>query len=130
MRKLMIGLAASVAVLGAAATAGAAPATTSSTATSSAATPPGKTSAATRSGVTSAAPTTHANATGPSGSFSTEAAAKAHCPSDTVLWGNPGSKVLHYPGSSDYGKTKRGGYMCESEATKTGYHVAKGEKHS
>ncbi|MGH7155893.1 MAG: hypothetical protein ACREF3_18350, partial [Acetobacteraceae bacterium] len=35
--------------------------------------------------------------------FATEAAAKAHCPSDTVMWGNHESKVLHYAGSKSYG---------------------------
>ncbi len=64
------------------------------------------------------------------GSFATEADAKSHCPSDTVVWGNSSSKVLHFSGNSAYGKTKHGGYMCEGEAVKAGYHVAKGEKHS
>jgi len=63
-----------------------------------------------------------------SAGFATEAAAKAHCPSDTVMWANHGSKVLHYAGSKYYGKTKQGSYMCEGEATKLGYHAAKGEK--
>lgn len=63
------------------------------------------------------------------GGFQSEAAAKAHCPSDTVMWGNSSTKVLHYAGSTSFGKTKHGSYMCESEATKAGYHVAKGEKH-
>ncbi|HSU05998.1 MAG TPA: hypothetical protein VLI93_10520 [Acetobacteraceae bacterium] len=71
------------------------------------------------------------NSTGGSESgFKTEAAAKAHCPGDTVMWGNPSGKVLHYQGTPDFGKTKRGSYMCEKDATKIGYHVAKNEKHS
>jgi hypothetical protein len=32
---------------------------------------------------------------GSSASFDTEAAAKAHCPSDTVVWVNPPSKIYH-----------------------------------
>lgn len=86
-----------------------------------------KPSNAAQTSTTPAAAGTPARATG---SFATEGAAKAHCPSDTVMWGNSETKVLHYAGTKLYGKTRHGGYMCESEATKTGFHVAKGEKHS
>ncbi len=62
------------------------------------------------------------------GQFKTEAEAKSHCPADTVVWVNFKSKVYHYAGNAPYGKTKRGAYMCEKEAT--GFHAAKGEKKS
>ena len=75
---------------------------------------------------TNAAPTAGA----PAGKeFPTEAQAKAHCPSDTVVWVNLGSKVYHFNGYKDYGKTKRGAYACEKDATAEGFRAAKTEKH-
>ena len=75
---------------------------------------------------TSAAPA----ATGSAGNqFSAEAQAKAHCPSDTVVWMNLSSKVYHFSGYKDYGKTKRGAYACEKDATTQGFRAAKTEKH-
>lgn len=62
------------------------------------------------------------------GQFKTEADAKGHCPGDTVVWVNLKSKKYHYAGSTSYGKTKRGAYMCEKEAT--GFKAVKGEKKS
>jgi hypothetical protein len=122
MRTVFSGLLASAILLGgSAAIAQTSPATTPQGSTPPAAaatTPPAKASHTAKR-----TSTTHAG-------FATEAAAKSHCPSDTVVWGNPGSKVLHVSGSKSFGKTKRGGYMCEGEAIKAGYHVAKGEKQS
>jgi len=63
------------------------------------------------------------------GEYTTESDAKSHCSSDTVVWVNPKSKVYHFAGTSPYGKTKRGGYMCEKAAGGAGFHAAKGEKH-
>lgn len=61
--------------------------------------------------------------------FSAEAAAKAHCPGDTVVWANTGgSKAYHLPGTKYYGKTKHGAYMCQKEADQGGFHV--GGRHS
>jgi hypothetical protein len=59
--------------------------------------------------------------------FPTEVAAKAHCPNDTVVWVNLNSKVYHFTGTRDYGRTKRGAYMCERETA--GFRAAKNEKH-
>jgi len=61
------------------------------------------------------------------GQFATEALAKAHCPADVVVWVNLKSKVYHFSASKDYGKTKKGAYMCEKEAE--GFRAAKNEKH-
>lgn len=59
------------------------------------------------------------------GQFSTEQAAKAHCPGDTIVWANTsGSKAYHTSGDRYYGKTKRGAYMCQKEADQGGYHAA------
>jgi hypothetical protein len=70
---------------------------------------------------------TTAIAPGP-GQFATDGEAKAKCPTDTVVWVNTKSKVFHYSNSSDYGKTKKGAYMCEADATGAGAHAAKNEK--
>jgi hypothetical protein len=69
-------------------------------------------------------------ATAPTGAneFAAEAEAKAHCSSDTVVWANLKSKIFHYSGHKDYGKTKEGAYMCEKDATAQGIRAAKNEK--
>ena len=70
----------------------------------------------------------HAVAVPKAGQFTTEAEAKASCPSDTVVWVNTGTKVYHYAGNAAYGKTKRGAYVCEKDTAASGYHAAKREK--
>ena len=73
------------------------------------------------------APTqTAARPTG-AGQFSSEAEAKARCPSDTVVWVNTKGKshTYHYPGTRWYGTTKQGAYMCEADAGAAGYHASK-----
>ncbi len=62
--------------------------------------------------------------------FSTEAQAKGHCPSDTVVWANLNSKVYHFSGNKTYGNTKKGAYMCEKDTAAAGFRAAKNEKHS
>jgi hypothetical protein len=62
------------------------------------------------------------------GQFATDTEAKAKCPSDTVVWVNTKSKKFHYANSADYGKTKKGAYMCEMDATAAGAVAAKNEK--
>jgi hypothetical protein len=61
--------------------------------------------------------------------FATEGQAKARCPSDTVVWANPSSKVYHFSGYKNYGNTKSGAYMCEKDATAQGFRPSKAEKH-
>ena len=61
--------------------------------------------------------------------FSAEAQAKAHCPSDTVVWVNLKSKVYHFSGTKDYGTTKHGAYMCERDTAASGMRAAKNETH-
>jgi len=67
----------------------------------------------------------------PTGSdqFAEESQAKAHCPSDTVVWVNLSSKIYHFHGTKDYGNTKRGAYVCEKDASSQGFRAAKNEKH-
>lgn len=48
-------------------------------------------------------------------------------PGDPVVWVNLSSKVYHLPGSSFYGKTKHGKYLCKSDADKAGDRAAKAE---
>jgi hypothetical protein len=52
--------------------------------------------------------------------FSTEDAAQAHCPRDTVVWLNIPSGIYHYKGERWYGRTKHGAYACEREAVAAG----------
>jgi hypothetical protein len=63
------------------------------------------------------------------GQFANEADAKAHCPGDAVVWANLGTKVYHQSGTSSYGTTKRGAYMCEKDTATAGIRAAKNEKH-
>jgi hypothetical protein len=57
--------------------------------------------------------------------FSTEAQAKARCPTDTVVWANLPSKIYHYSGTRFYGETKNGAYMCERDTAAAGMRPAK-----
>jgi hypothetical protein len=59
------------------------------------------------------------------GEYSTELAARARCPSDTVVWANTPSRIYHYSGTRYYGNTRRGAYMCEADARTAGYRAAK-----
>ena len=61
----------------------------------------------------------------PKGQYTTEAAAKASCLLDTVVWVNLKSKVYHASGTKDYGKTKKGAYMCEKESVAAGFRAPK-----
>ena len=74
------------------------------------------------------APTTATTPTG-ANQFSSEAQAKARCPSDTVVWANLSSKIYHFSGHKDYGNTKTGAYMCEKDTAAAGIRAAKNEKH-
>src|SRR5437588_10732858 len=64
----------------------------------------------------------------PSNQFASEAEAKQRCGSDMVVWVNLSSHIYHYAGYKDYGKTKRGAYMCKAEAERAGNKAAKNEK--
>jgi hypothetical protein len=57
--------------------------------------------------------------------FTSEQAAKAHCPGDAIVWANLGSsKAYHASGDRYYGKTRHGAYMCQKEADQAGFHAA------
>jgi hypothetical protein len=60
--------------------------------------------------------------------FATEAAAKAKCPADEVVWLNAATRKFHLAGQEGYGKTKKGAYMCQADATAAGASAAKNEK--
>jgi hypothetical protein len=60
--------------------------------------------------------------------YKTEAEAKGKCGADVVVWVNTSTKVYHYAGNADYGKTKKGAFECEKEAAASGAHAAKNEK--
>ena len=74
-------------------------------------------------------PTHNAAAATGAGAYTTDAQAKAHCPSDTVVWVNTSSGVYHFAGTHNYGTTKRGTYMCEGDAKSAGDRAAENEKH-
>jgi len=74
------------------------------------------------------APTTPATPAG-ANEFSTEAQAKAHCPTDTVVWVTLNSKIYHFSGMRYYGNTKNGAYMCERDTAAAGMRAAKNETH-
>ena len=93
--------------------------------------PFGNTAQATTPGQSTPAPKKkRATAAPKAGQFTTEAEAKASCPGDTVVWVNTGTKVYHHAGTSTYGKTKRGVYMCEKDTAAAGFRAAKNEKKS
>jgi hypothetical protein len=68
-----------------------------------------------------------ATATG-ANQFTTEAQAKARCPTDTVVYVNLSSKIYHFTGHKDYGTLKHGAYMCEKDTAGAGARAAKNEK--
>jgi hypothetical protein len=52
--------------------------------------------------------------------FSSESAARAHCPKDQVVWLNTNSGIYHEKGMRWYGNTKSGAYVCRREADAAG----------
>jgi hypothetical protein len=75
------------------------------------------------------APKGGATASLEAGQFADDAAAKARCPTDTVVWVNLPSRIYHFAGTKSYGTTKRGAYMCEKEAIAAENRASKTEKH-
>jgi hypothetical protein len=63
------------------------------------------------------------------GQFASEQEARYRCPSDTVVWVNERSHIYHFPGTSNYGHTKRGAFMCEADARAAGDRAAMNERH-
>ena len=55
--------------------------------------------------------------------------AQYRCPGATLVWVNEKSHIYHFPGTHDYGNTKRGAYMCEADAQAAGNRAAKNEHH-
>jgi hypothetical protein len=74
------------------------------------------------------APTAQTTPTG-ANQYATEAQAKIRCISGTVVWANLNSKIYHFSSHKNYGNTKSGAYMCETDATAQGMRAAKNEKH-
>ncbi|MBV9718175.1 MAG: hypothetical protein JOZ77_02585 [Candidatus Eremiobacteraeota bacterium] len=53
------------------------------------------------------------------------AASPPSCNGESPVWAIEGAKVYLLPGDRLYGKTKRGQYMCLSQAQAEGYHGAR-----
>jgi hypothetical protein len=71
--------------------------------------------------VLAASPTTSVVAYSTIPMFATEDAAKAHCPSDVVVWLNTRTGIWHEKGMRWYGRTKHGAYVCRREAAAADY---------
>jgi hypothetical protein len=69
-------------------------------------------------GLTLSAPTTSLAAQ--PALFTTEQAARQHCPADVVVWLNTQSGVYHLRGQRYYANTKRGAFVCKREADASG----------
>ncbi|HEX3463266.1 MAG TPA: hypothetical protein VHS78_04320 [Candidatus Elarobacter sp.] len=52
--------------------------------------------------------------------FSTEPAARAHCPRDEVVWLNTNSGIYHEKGMRWYANTRSGAFACRKEADAAG----------
>jgi hypothetical protein len=61
--------------------------------------------------------------------YSSERQARAHCSNDTVVWANTNSNIYHFRGTSNYGNTVAGAYMCEQDSLAQGMRAAKNETH-
>lgn len=59
--------------------------------------------------------------------FHSEGAAQEGCPKDSVVWLNTNTGIYHRLSVRRYGRTHRGGYVCESAAIAAGAHVAEGK---
>lgn len=55
--------------------------------------------------------------------FTTEIAAKKHCPVDIVVWVNTATGIYHFKGMRWYGNTTNGAYVCQKEGNEVGYHL-------
>jgi hypothetical protein len=65
----------------------------------------------------------------PTGAAASAQQAQYRCPGATVVWVNEKSHIYHFPGTHDYGNTKRGAYMCEADAQAAGNSATKNEHH-
>lgn len=93
------------------------------TRTTTAPPPPASAPPATTGARTATATPTGAN------QYASEGQARFRCGTGTVVWANLDSKIYHFTGYKEYGKTKAGAYMCEQDATSQGMRAAKNEKH-
>jgi hypothetical protein len=60
------------------------------------------------------------------GQFASEQEARYRCP---VVWVNERSHIYHFPGTSYFGHTKIGAFMCEADAKAAGDRAAMNEHH-
>ena len=60
------------------------------------------------------------------GQSASEQETRDRCPE---VWVNERSHIYHFPGTSYYGHTKRGEFMCEADAKAAGDRAAMSERH-
>jgi cytoskeletal protein RodZ len=88
----------------------------------------GEKNSSTKKADTSSAPTASAQNSQESKTRTTAPSARPQKPPRTgagMVWVNTESGVYHEPGTRWYGKTKKGKYMLETDAIKSGYKPAK-----
>jgi hypothetical protein len=61
--------------------------------------------------------------------FRWERQARAHCPSEIVVWVNTFLHIYHFAGTRYYANTKFGSFECESDARADGNRAALDEHH-
>ncbi|MCK8783937.1 hypothetical protein M0638_06025 [Roseomonas sp. NAR14] len=59
----------------------------------------------------------------PARRFTSLRAARRACGEDPVVWANLNSRALHEAGSPYFGRTRRGAYLCRSEAERDGFRL-------
>jgi hypothetical protein len=102
--------------------------TKSTTTTTVATSPPAPTAVSSTAPMSASGGSAKTTGAGQPPGFDTEAAAQAHCTTDTVVWLNTKTKVYHEKGMLYYGHTKQGAYVCKKEADAAGDRETKNGK--
>jgi hypothetical protein len=76
-------------------------------------------------GLVSSSPVIAQNATN---QFPTELAAQEYCKTSRVVWVNLNNNRYYSNRAAQYGRTKKGAYMCAKEARSAGFSRAQNER--
>ena len=55
--------------------------------------------------------------------FYSFAAAREHCPDDTIVWAESWKKTFYYEGHRRYARTQWGNFACLEDVRKAGYQA-------